>query len=204
MEELPEGTIFTTHQVARIVGVNPGTVVRWIREGHLGAHRTLGGHNRIDRDELVRFLADCGRDQPSEGPANLSILVIDDDRTVFELLNRDLKKHFGDRTLLDWAGDGFEGGRKVVELHPHIVFLDLMMPGIDGFEVCRIICSDPKTRDCEVVALTGFYSKENENRILEAGAGLCLAKPLDLVIIRGFVERRLMGSLEDLPQTADD
>ncbi|MHC4600406.1 MAG: response regulator, partial [Planctomycetota bacterium] len=160
MDELPEGKIFTTHQVARIFGVNPGTLVRWIKEGHLKAHRTPGGHNRIERDELVRFLAECGRFTEEKGPPTLSILVIDDDRTVFELLRRDLKKHFGDRTVLDWAGDGFEGGRKVVEMNPQIVFLDLMMPGIDGFEVCRNICRDPKTNRCEVVALTGYYSEE--------------------------------------------
>ncbi|MHC5038636.1 MAG: response regulator [Planctomycetota bacterium] len=193
MTELPEGQIFTTHQVARIFGVNPGTVVRWIKEGHLTAHRTPGGHNRISRDELVRFLTECGRTPEEEGPACLSILIIDDDRDIFELLRRDMKKHFGARVEIEWAGDGFEGGRKVSEMKPHTVFLDLMMPGLDGFEVCRNIRSDPKTRDCEVVAVTGYYSEENEKRILDAGAGLCLSKPLDLALIRGFVERRLRG-----------
>jgi excisionase family DNA binding protein len=192
MDDLPEGKVFTTHQVARIFGVNPGTVVRWIRNGHLGAHRTVGGHNRISRDELVRFLGECRRGD-GQPPLSLTILVIDDDPTVFELIRRDLVEHFRDRVSLEWARDGFEGGRKVVELKPQIVFLDLMMPGVDGFEVCRNIRQDPKAGDVEVVALTGYYSEENEKRILEMGAGLCLSKPLDLVLIRGFVERRLLG-----------
>jgi excisionase family DNA binding protein len=193
MNELPDGKVFTTHEVARIFGVNPGTVVRWIRNGDLGAHKTVGGHNRISRDELVRFLGECRRRGTAPGPVPLTILVIDDDPTVFELIRRDLVEHFVERVRLDWARDGFEGGRKVVEGKPCIVFLDLMMPGLDGFEVCRNIRLDPKARDVEVVALTGYYSEENERRILETGAGLCLSKPLDLVLIRGFVERRLLG-----------
>ncbi len=198
MENLPEGKVFTTHQVAQILGVNPGTVVRWIKDGHLKAHRTPGGHNRITRDELVRFLGECHRSPESESPEGLAVLVIDDDPTVFELMNRNLGEHFGERLVLDWAGDGFEGGRKVVEMKPHVVFLDLMMPGLDGFEVCRGIRKNLKNRDCEVVALTAYYSEENEKKILDAGAVLCLAKPLDLVLIRGFLEGRLRSMEEEL------
>lgn len=193
MEEIPEDSVFTTHKVARIFGVNPGTVVRWIRDGHIKAYRTIGGHFRIPRDDLVKFFNECGRISPARAEKTLSILVIDDDPTVFELLNRDLTTRFAGRVSIQWARDGFEGGRKVSELSPDLVFLDLMMPGINGFEVCRMIRNEKKTEKIEIVALTGYFSRENEDRILDAGAELCIAKPIDLALIRGFVERRLMG-----------
>ena len=89
-----------------------------------------------------------------------------------------------------------EGCRKVSASLPDIVFLDLMMPGLNGFEVCRNIKSDEDTRKTEIVALTGFFTVENEAMILDAGAEICIAKPLDLALIRGYVRNRLTGECE--------
>jgi CheY-like chemotaxis protein len=59
------------------------------------------------------------------------------------------------------------------------MLLDLMMPGMDGFEVCSRLKADNATKNIRVVAMTGYPSDENVNRILAAGAECCLAKPLD-------------------------
>ena len=76
------------------------------------------------------------------------------------------------------ALDGYEAGRLVQTFAPQVVLLDLMMPGLDGFEVCERIKQDPTTRNTRVLAMTGLYTPENEVKILGAGAEYCLAKPI--------------------------
>jgi CheY-like chemotaxis protein len=62
-----------------------------------------------------------------------------------------------------------------------------MMPGINGIEVCRELKSDPSTKVIRVVAMTGYYSQENVNAILSAGAEACLKKPLDINQLRELI-----------------
>jgi CheY-like chemotaxis protein len=69
--------------------------------------------------------------------------------------------------------------------------LDLMMPGMDGFEVCRRLRERPTLNHIRIVAITGFANAENVERVLAAGADACLPKPLDsdrLVAELGLVE----------------
>ena len=62
-------------------------------------------------------------------------------------------------------------------LGSEIVLLDIMMPGMNGVDVCRSIKADPATRHAQVVAMTGHHSAELEHRVLEAGASVLLKKP---------------------------
>ncbi|MCK5092197.1 MAG: response regulator, partial [Gammaproteobacteria bacterium] len=62
---------------------------------------------------------------------------------------------------------------------PNIVLLDLMMPGLDGFEVCRQLKDNPATSAIRVIAMTGYRTEENVKRIIEAGAEECLVKPIE-------------------------
>jgi CheY-like chemotaxis protein len=85
-----------------------------------------------------------------------------------------------DQTIqIEIARDGFEAGAKVESFRPHALLLDLMMPGIDGFEVCRRLRARPTLNHVRIVAMTGFPSQENIERIMSAGADACLPKPLD-------------------------
>jgi CheY-like chemotaxis protein len=59
------------------------------------------------------------------------------------------------------------------------VLIDLMMPGMDGIEVCRELKADKATRHVRVLAMTGYPSEANQSAILGAGAEVCLAEPID-------------------------
>ncbi|MGC8916738.1 MAG: HD domain-containing phosphohydrolase [Thermoanaerobaculum sp.] len=86
--------------------------------------------------------------------------------------------------------------------NPDVILLDLRMPGMDGFEVCRRLKADPETRLLPVVVLTGLDSRDVRLAALEAGATDFLAKPFDLVElevrVRNLVSyRRLIQDLDD-------
>ena len=79
------------------------------------------------------------------------------------------------------ANDDFEVGQKMLSFRPHIVLLDLMMPGLNGFGVCHKIKDNPATQDIRVIVMTGHNTPENIQKALEAGAEACLPKPIDKV-----------------------
>jgi CheY-like chemotaxis protein len=84
-----------------------------------------------------------------------------------------------------------EAGVKAMEFKPGLVILDLIMPGMDGFEVCRRIKENSGTSHIKILAITGYDTDENRERIIEAGADGYLAKPLE----RGILLQQIEGLL---------
>jgi CheY-like chemotaxis protein len=106
------------------------------------------------------------------------VLIVDDD-TQLGLYVAEVIKSRDPGMQIEIARDGFEAGAKVESFRPHALLLDLMMPGMDGFEVCRRLRERPTLNHVRIVAMTGFPSQENVERIMSAGADACLPKPLD-------------------------
>jgi len=75
-----------------------------------------------------------------------------------------------------------------VSFDPHLVILDLMMPGLDGFKVCAQVKSDPDTEHIKVLIVTGFGSEDNIERALRLGADGYLLKPLSVEQLQERVE----------------
>jgi excisionase family DNA binding protein len=183
----PVKDTYSTHDVAKICCVTPITVIRWIEDGLIPAFKTVGGHRRVRREDLEKVCRD--RHIPFNLPTGTEvgrILVIDDEPVVLELV-RDVVKELSHKFEVEVAKDAFDAGRSVVAFRPQLIFLDLMMPGVDGFEVCARLKKDPATTNTEVIAITGYYTEANMERILNAGAAACLKKPLDVLEVRGRV-----------------
>ncbi|OGR86085.1 MAG: hypothetical protein A3A86_00785 [Elusimicrobia bacterium RIFCSPLOWO2_01_FULL_60_11] len=106
------------------------------------------------------------------------ILIVDDEQEVSELLVELLKSKFPDYQVRV-AGDGFTAGRLIGEFFPDLIVLDLMLPGVDGFHVCRQIRQDPLLSGILVLAITGFDSSEMKKKIMDCGANDYLAKPME-------------------------
>jgi excisionase family DNA binding protein len=178
---------YSTHDVAKICCVTPTTVIRWIEDGLIPAFKTVGGHRRVRREDLEKVCRD--RSIPFNIPTGTEvgrILVIDDEPVVLELV-RDVVKELSHKFEVAVAKDAFDAGRLVVSFRPQLIFLDLMMPGVDGFEVCTRLKKDPATTNTEVIAITGYYTDANMERIINAGAAACLKKPLDVLEVRSRV-----------------
>jgi excisionase family DNA binding protein len=180
----PVKDTYSTHDVAKICCVTPTTVIRWIEDGLIPAFKTVGGHRRVRREDLEKVCRE--RSIPFNVPTGTEvgrILVIDDEPVVLELV-RDVLKELNHQFEVAVAKDAFDAGRLVVSFRPQLIFLDLMMPGVDGFEVCARLKKDPATTNTEVIAITGYYTDTNMERIINAGAAACLKKPLDVIEVR--------------------
>jgi CheY-like chemotaxis protein len=179
----------STFAVARLLEVDPGSVANWIDGGMLKAHRTPGGHRRVAVDDLLVFLREHNMPIPDEfrGSSTARVVVVDDEPDMAAMIGKAIGIAHPDYEIHQ-AHDGFGAGSMIATVRPQVVILDLRMPGMDGFEVCRMIKADEKTRDTVVIAVTAYPSPESEERILECGGKLCLTKPLDLSELVAQVE----------------
>jgi DNA-binding response OmpR family regulator len=78
------------------------------------------------------------------------------------------------------ASDGFEAGVKTTEFRPGLIILDLFMPGVDGFELCKRLRENSNTSSIKILALTGYDTTKNRDRVMQAGADGYLAKPVQM------------------------
>ena len=170
----------STFAIAEKLHVDPGSVANWIDQGLLKAHRTPGGHRRVTAADLTAFLRQHKMPIPEElDPAPVRVLVVDDNASITQLIARAINAEHPDYEVVE-AHDGFRAGSILATLRPDVVILDLRMPGMDGYEVCRLIKSQQATRSAQVLAMTAYPSEENAQRILKVGAKVCLHKPLDM------------------------
>ena len=169
----------TPNEVAELLMVSPTTVRHWSSQGRMQYLLTPGGHRRFLKADVERFCKENNLTLALPEADVTRILIVDDDEEITEMLAK-FFKHSGSRATTKIASSGFDAGRLVTSFMPHVVLLDLMMPGIDGFEVCRMIKDDPATKATRVIAMTGFYDDGNVERILSMGAETCLSKPFQL------------------------
>ncbi|MEW6002106.1 MAG: response regulator [Nitrospirota bacterium] len=104
------------------------------------------------------------------------ILIIDDNVDTVELLKKRLRSEGYDTSE---AYDGEEGLKKVPEYNPDLIVLDVMMPKLDGFEVCQRLKSDENTKYIPVLMLTAKVEVEDKVKGLDIGADDYIAKPFD-------------------------
>ena len=170
--------VFTPAEVAEMLMVSPVTVRQWAKRGELKAVTTPGGHRRFLRHELERFAQERNLILKLEEWSGLRVLIVDDDVQLSGFLEEFILTSSGVADVAV-ANDGFSAGSMIYSFKPHLLLLDLMMPGMDGFAVCKQLKFGYTTRNIRVIAMTGYYSDENVKQIMDAGAEVCLKKPFD-------------------------
>lgn len=179
---MKDSPLLSPKEVALQLGVSPVTVRYWAQEKKLAFITTPGGHRRFKQADVDEFVKQYTNRQPSK----ISILIIDDDVQHANFLNDYIQQMKLDINT-GIANDGFEAGQLIYDLKPELVLLDLMMPGLDGFSVCQRIKGNPATKNTKIVAMTGFPSDENVERILKAGAEQCLTKPINFGVLSNII-----------------
>ncbi|MCL4539797.1 MAG: response regulator [Bacteroidetes bacterium] len=182
----------TLYQASKYCGVSPHAVSDWIDAGELNALRIGGVHRRVRREDLEEFLKRRGMPIASDVVEGVPkrILVVEDDALIIETIVRSLEEEPYDYEIVS-AADGVEAGSEVNRFSPDLLILDIMMPNIDGHEVCRKVKQDPATSHMKVMVLSAYMNEENYERMKEAGADVCFSKPLPLEMLKKEVGRLL-------------
>ena len=118
-------------------------------------------------------------------------LCIDDDRTVLRIIKQILSKAFGSQVVYYQATSGEEGMEQIENLDPDIIFCDIQMPGIDGFEVCKRVRA--RQSHAAIILMSAYDAEEdNATKASESGADAFLSKPVkrgELIFAVNFVLR---------------
>jgi two-component system alkaline phosphatase synthesis response regulator PhoP len=106
----------------------------------------------------------------------MRVLIVDDDKHVSRLVRAMLES---ENIECHEAADGIEGLTAARELHPDVMFLDVMLPGLDGYKVCRMLKFDENFADITIVMLTSRSRSKDKETGFETGADLYITKPFD-------------------------
>ncbi len=115
------------------------------------------------------------------------ILLVDDDPNILKVLSMRLEKTGYE---VDSISDGFMALEKIRKDRPDLIILDLMLPEIDGYKVCRMLKFDEAYKDIPVIMLTGRTQEEDRKKGLQMGA--------DAYIVKPFESKNLLMKIEEL------
>ncbi|MDT9000796.1 response regulator [Paucibacter sp. APW11] len=183
-ERLPS---YTTVEAARLLGISPASVQRWVDGGHLRAWKTVGGHRRIDAASVDEWLAAQREGSTANGSAasnpagavaalGTSVLLVDDDPIARELLEVQVRMALP-QARITLAENGFQALLAVGRQMPDVVITDMVMPHMNGVEMLRQLMAEAAPR--RVIAVSS-QSREGLARLgALPPAVLLLAKPVD-------------------------
>jgi excisionase family DNA binding protein len=172
-------TVFTTGEAAKICKVSQQTIIRCFDSGQLKGFRVPGSRfRRIPRDQLYSFMKDNGIPTDALESGKRKVLVVDDDQDLVELMV-DVFERDG-RFDVKTANNGFDAGMLTKEFRPDLVVLDVMLPDINGKEVCQRIRADETLEGVKVICISGMVEQDKVLELRDAGADDFLQKPFKI------------------------
>jgi len=175
-------TVFTTGEAAKICKVSQQTIIRCFDNGQLKGFRVPGSRfRRIPREALYKFMKDNGIPTDALESGKRKVLLVDDDAELVELILKFLDEDGRFETRV--AQNGFDAGMMVKEYHPDLIVLDVMLPDINGKEVCQRVRADTTLEDVRILCMSGMVEDDKVQELRLAGADDFLPKPFDVDVL---------------------
>jgi excisionase family DNA binding protein len=182
---------FTTHEVAKLLGVSAPTVIKWVTQGKLAAHKTPGGHRRIGMDALEQFAAQFKYPLTSEGAdairakGTLKVLVIDTEPDFSEMVAEYLEIQKGFEVCT--GGDALQVGYFAGRLNPDVVVYDIDATTIDVRRLMKMVRA--VNADCRLILTTSIWSDMVDTLRADLSADEVLQKPLKLDVLARLISQ---------------
>jgi excisionase family DNA binding protein len=184
-------TVFTTGEAAKICKVSQQTIIRCFDNGQLKGFRVPGSRfRRIPREMLYKFMKDNGIPTDALESGKRKVLLVDDDVELVELMTKVLEED--GRFEVRIATTGFDAGMMVKEYRPDLIVLDVMLPDINGKEVCQRVRADNTLEEVRILCISGMIEDDKIADLKLSGADEFLHKPFEIEML---IER-MCGLLE--------
>ena len=172
-------TVFTTGEAAKICKVSQQTIIRCFDNGQLKGFRVPGSRfRRIPREMLYKFMKDNGIPTDALESGKRKVLLVDDDVELVELMTKVLEED--GRFEVRIATTGFDAGMMVKEYRPDLIVLDVMLPDINGKEVCQRVRADNTLEEVRILCISGMIEDDKIQELKLSGADDFLHKPFDI------------------------
>lgn len=189
MKSKVDQTICTTRTAAQKLGVSLRTVQLWVDSGILQAWKTPGGHRRVTISS-VRKLQQQGGKKVARDPGrnqDFVVLLVEDDADLLRFYELGINSWELPLSLVT-AENGYEGLMRAGELKPNLIITDLMMPGLDGFDMIHSLRANPLLSDTDVIVITSMAQMEIDDRGGLPQKYPVLFKPISFAQMRSQVE----------------
>lgn len=172
-------SVFTTGEAAKICKVSQQTIIRCFDNGQLKGFRVPGSKfRRIPREALYKFMKDNGIPTDALESGKRKVLLVDDDTDLVELMTKMLDED--GRFEVRIANNGFDAGMLVKEYRPDMIVLDVMLPDINGKEVCHRVRADASLEDVRILCISGMIEEDKIQELRLSGADDFLHKPFEM------------------------
>jgi len=185
--------VCTTQRAAEILGISVSSVQQLVEAGVIEAWKTKGGHRRIPLAAVMAYKAQPGAAAAGAAPAparasgdGATILVVEDNpmqRTLYE-------RHIGAWALpasLTFCENGYQALLEIARRQPDILLADIVMDGIDGYEVINTIVGDPQLRPMHIAILSGLDEAALAQRGGVPPGVVFFSKPVNYDELRGYL-----------------
>jgi CheY-like chemotaxis protein len=187
MEKSAIKSIYTTHDLSRLLHVNPRSVINWIEQDLLQSFRTPGGHRRVRHEDLMAFLRKHKMPMPAPlMSGTFQVLVVESDDEISKIIESSLSGQ--NSYKLSTARDGINALIAVGRDRPDLIILDLRISDVDGMEICRRLKADPASHTA-VLAIS--VEADKADAAIAAGADAFLSKPLGADALLAQMQRLL-------------
>jgi len=184
----------TTREAAKALGISVRTAQLWVEGGRLRAWKTPGGHRRILRESVNALMheheRECGLNL--EG---FDILIVEDERVQRMFLQSKIQE-IGPEISVRTAYNGMEGLIKLGERQPQVLIINLLMPGLDGFQMLKTLSSSPLVHPIQVVVTTDLADDEISRHGSLPERVVVLRKPIQIPVLVAMVRAFYDGWLQ--------
>lgn len=178
-DEIPDKPVFSTGELATLCHVTKHTIIAAIERGELQASQTPGGHNRIRREDALDFMRRF--QYIKENDAQTRILIVDDKSFVRDIMEQIFENEGYE---IHHATTGYEAGKLAERTRPDLILLDILLPDIDGRDVCRHIREEEFGGECKILAVTALRDPDDVEAIFASGIDDYVAKPFGVELLR--------------------
>lgn len=192
---LPENYCGTSY-AAKFLGLSVGTIQALVEKNELIAWRTEGGHRRILMQSIFDFqkkheIAIKNYNTPID--SRLRILLVEDDDVTREIV-RSICESAAIPIDCTTMSSGMEALIDITSIQPHVLITDLNMPGIDGFELLRILRLNPQFENMTIIALSALTSDEIQARGGLPEGSIHIPKPPKADWFNGFFAGAMLNT----------
>jgi len=179
-------TVFTTGEAAKICKVSQQTIIRCFDSGQLKGFRVPGSRfRRIPRELLYTFMRENGIPTDALDSGKRKVLVVDDDEDLVELICDALERD--GRFDIRSVNNGFGAGMLIKEFRPDLIVLDVMLPDINGKEVCQLVRGDKSMDNVRIICISGMVETNKIQELSDAGSDDFLKKPFDVDVLLAHI-----------------
>lgn len=186
-EEATTSAFYTTIETARLLGLAVRSVQLMVDRGELEAWKTPGGHRRISKVSVERWIT-VNRMHVSPAPSAAAgrsdsntprVLLVEDSSHFQNLVSLLMREHYPEVDL-QVADDGIAGLAMYGQIQPHVLIVDILLPGIDGATLIASLRSHPQFSKSELIVMTSLDEAQRAQYAF-ALAGVPVAHKLQLV-----------------------